>query len=238
MNKGVIVAFDHKTAHVLKNDGGFVALPKNPDWQIGDVVTIVILRRKLLKLAAIPAAAILAALLFIGIYSYGITTTFVEISVSPAVQLEINRFGRVLAVQGLNPRGEALIQGLSYRHDNFDQVFDHIMLRFANANYLTSDTNIRLAIADDSFARFLDYEQSIQEIIARNIAAGHYPQIDIIRFDLNEYRALDHPIPFRQPYEGQLDEGHPHEESPQDDHRPRHGPRHGQGQRRNRHHDH
>ncbi|MDR2168242.1 MAG: hypothetical protein LBE35_10420 [Clostridiales bacterium] len=207
MNKGVIVQIEQNVVHVLKNDGGFVSLPKNPDWEIGEIITIT--RRSRVNLILIPIVAVLliaSTVVFMQVYR--IPVTFIEMSVNPAVQLEINRFNRVLNVRELNPEAAPLIQGLNYRNRPLAQVFDHLATRFANNDHFGSGTNVQFAIANDSFDDFLEIEATLQEILSR-IPTAQNPQISIMRFDLNEYQALEHPIPFRE-IDEEVHEGHGH----------------------------
>jgi len=195
MSKGVIVQFEQDTALLLKNDGSFASCPRSPSWQIGDVIGIPkqkfwFLSRKLIALSV--------ALLFtlfggIGFAVYQIPITVVELSVNPSVQITVNRFDRVLSAEGLNAAGENLVQGMSYRNHSLTEVYHRLMSRLANNNYLT-DSVVQFVVANDSFARFLVIEDNLREVFEQHFF-NETLRVSIIRFDMNEYRGLSHPIP-------------------------------------------
>jgi len=195
MSKGVIVQFENNKALVLKNDGSFISCPRNQSWQVGDVIGLPNQKPRFLSMRTALVSFATAFVLFGGLsfVVYQAPVTIIELSVNPSVQITVNRFDRVLHVNGLNLAGENLIQGMPYRNHSLTEVYHRVMSRLANNSYL-NDGAIQFAVANDSFVSFLSIEEHLREVFEQYFQ-NDAVIVSIMRFDLNEYNALAHPIP-------------------------------------------
>jgi len=193
MSKGVIVQLDHDTAHVLKNDGSFASYPRDASWQIGDVITVRHSRLFSLKRAIIACSAVFILIAGLGFTLYQIPATYVELSVNPSIKIVVNRFDRVLSVEGLNAEGENLIQGMSYKNLSFTEAYHRLLNRLDNNGWLNNAT-MQFVVANDSHVKIAKIEQNLREIFEQ-YGSSRTLRVSIKRFEKNEYLALSHPIP-------------------------------------------
>jgi len=193
MSKGVIVQLDRDTAHILKNDGSFASYPRDMSWQLGDVITVNRHSRISFKRAIIACAAVLILIMGLGFAVYQIPTTYVELSINPSIKMAINRFDRVLSVEGLNADGENLIQGMSFKNLPFAEAYRRLLNRLDN-NSLLNDATMQFVLANDSHVKIAKIEKYLREVFDQ-YGRNKTIQVSIKRFGKDEYLALAHPIP-------------------------------------------
>jgi len=193
MSKGVIVQIDHDTAHVLKSDGSFASYPRDISWQIGDVITVRRSRFLSLKISIIACTAFFISILAPGFAVYQIPVTYVELSVNPSMRITVNRFDRVLNVEGLNADGVNLIQGMSYKNLKFNEAYRRLLNRLDNNGWLNAAA-MQFVVANDSHVKIAKIEQNLREIFDQ-YGRDRTLQVSIKRFDKNEYLSFTHPIP-------------------------------------------
>ena len=86
------------------------------------------------------AAAACALLLFLGGYRlYEAPTVAISVDINPSIELELNRFGRVVSVSGYNEAGEALLERLPLRNKPYAEAIEAI----------ASDSKIQSLLAND-----------------------------------------------------------------------------------------
>lgn len=73
------------------------------------------------------AAVCVALFLFAGIRLYFTTTARISIDINPSLELEINRFDRVIAVNALNEDGEELVRSLDIKFADYDDALNRIL---------------------------------------------------------------------------------------------------------------
>ena len=77
------------------------------------------------KYALIGAVVIL--MMLTGHTVYYTATAKISIDINPSIELSVNRFNQVIAVNGYNKDGEALASTLSLRYQNYDEALDKIV---------------------------------------------------------------------------------------------------------------
>lgn len=82
--------------------------------------------RRLIPIVAL-AVCLLAALGLGGHHLYFTPTTVLSIDVNPSLEMDINRFDRVTAVNGYNDDGVALAEALNVRNMAYDDAVDALM---------------------------------------------------------------------------------------------------------------
>ena len=191
MSKGVILKLNSDMAIILKDDGSFIARPRDMSWRVADI--IILPEKKVWKYVLSSCAAVFISLFCLTGIFYNITSTYIEISVNPSIQLTLNRFGRVLNASGLNSDGISIIQGMPFKNLTLNEATAHIYDRL-ESNGVLNDSTIQLVIANDSQKELDKIEQALREVTDRY--AGNYnAHISIQRYAQDEYQALSHPLP-------------------------------------------
>lgn len=113
--KAVILDTDKNEATVMTEGGDIIGI-KNNGYEIGQ--EIILRRRKkrasINRITGIVAAAAAALVITGGIGGYAYYTPYgtVSLDVNPSIEYTINRFDRVLEVNGINDDGEDILSGL------------------------------------------------------------------------------------------------------------------------------
>ena len=95
-----------------------------------------------------PALAC-AALLVVGLsgyQAYFTPTSAISIDINPSVELEINRFDRVITVEGLNDDGTALAAELNVRFLSYDDALEQIIASDAIQQCLADDGLLSIVV--------------------------------------------------------------------------------------------
>ena len=99
-----------------------------------------------------PALAC-AALLVVGLsgyQAYFTPTSAISIDINPSVELEINRFDRVITVEGLNDDGTALAAELNVRFLSYDDALEQIIASDAIQQCLADDGVLSIVVSGDN----------------------------------------------------------------------------------------
>ena len=102
-----------------------------------------------------PALAC-AALLVVGLsgyQAYFTPTSAISIDINPSVELEINRFDRVITVEGLNDDGTALAAELNVRFLSYDDALEQIIASDAIQQCLADDGVLSIVVSGAPPAR-------------------------------------------------------------------------------------
>ena len=99
-------------------------------------------------------APVLACFLFLVVLSGGSYTFFssaavISVDVNPSIELSINRFDRVIDVEGYNADGEELADSLSVRFMNYVDAVETLIDSDSFRQYLTEDADISIAVVAD-----------------------------------------------------------------------------------------
>ncbi|MCM1025656.1 MAG: hypothetical protein NC432_04435 [Roseburia sp.] len=94
----------------------------------------------------VPRLALAACLLLfltVGSYSlYERPTVYLSIDVNPSVELEINRFGRVVSAKGYNEDGKGVLGQLSLNNLPYLQAVERLLEKEENSGYLGADSQL------------------------------------------------------------------------------------------------
>ena len=95
------------------------------------------------------AAACCALLLVVGLGLYRTPTSVISVDINPSLELEINRFGKVISVTGYNEDGTALAQELDMVvHMDYQQAMDTVLSSDAVTDCLARDELLSIAVVD------------------------------------------------------------------------------------------
>lgn len=97
----------------------------------------------------VPAIAVLA-LAMIGAFKVYFTPTIViSMDTNPSVEMEVNRWDRVISAVGINEDGEALIESLSLEHLFYGDAVERILSSETIASLLSQDEYLEIGVIGD-----------------------------------------------------------------------------------------
>ena len=164
-------------AVVLSDDGRYLTVP-NLGYQVGETLSEVVVlpevtpepRRRLSMvrgraLRALAAAACLCALAAGGAAWQSPMGT-VHMSINPEVSADVNRFDRVVALEGDNDDGQALVDGYWAYGKDIRTVTNELADRAEDMGYLDEDGTIEIDVTSQNDEwRIVLEDQLIEELV-------------------------------------------------------------------------
>ena len=105
------------------------------------------------RLAAAFACLALVLLGGTGWWAYFSPTCAISIDINPSVELGVNRFDRVISVEGVGDDGEALAETLDIRFMRYADALDALLADPTVADYLAADEVLSIAVAGENAAQ-------------------------------------------------------------------------------------
>ncbi len=182
----------HPGYAVVLDEQGLFLRAANLNYQVGQTVSHVELlhevenpgkhsSRRLLRIVA--AAACLCLVLLAGarltLAPYGT----VHIQINPEVEISVNRFDYVLDVNGVNPEGQALLQGYRPGMKKVDQVADELTDLAMSRGYLQAGGQIHLAVESSRKG----WQASTQDRLVEELRAHTRGQVQVIGEDMEHW---------------------------------------------------
>lgn len=104
----------------------------------------------------IPAAVCLVLLtvtLWGGIWLYFTPTMEISVDINPSIELGVNRFDRVISVDGYNEDGQALAQLLDVKYQDFEDAIDRILENETVSTLLSGDGLLSITVVGEDDAQ-------------------------------------------------------------------------------------
>ena len=103
----------------------------------------------------IPAVVCLLFVLigFGGYHVYFTPTSFISIDINPSFELGVNRFDRIVSIQGYNKDGDRLADSLNVRFLNYTQALKQILENDDVEAYLSRDELLSIAVISSDETR-------------------------------------------------------------------------------------
>ena len=98
------------------------------------------------RLMPLAACLLLLAVCLTGYWAYFTPTAAISIDINPSLELEINRFDKVLSVEGYNEDGQALASTLDVRFLDYEQALDQILASDEITALLSEDAVLTIAV--------------------------------------------------------------------------------------------
>lgn len=117
---------------------------------------------------ALAAACLVLVLGLGGSYLYFTPTAWISIDVNPSLELGINRFDRVVTVEGYNADGEQLADTLEVRYLNYQEALDQILADQQVVSALDQDGVLSLTVAGNSETQCDEIYQAME-----SCSSGH-----------------------------------------------------------------
>lgn len=121
------------------------------------------LRRKVYRrnrtLWTVPVrAAAAAAFLFLialggGSWLYLAPTAYISIDINPSLELGVNRFDRIVSVEGFNDDGVRLAERLDIKYMDYDDALEEILSDQSVEDYLAGDALLSVTVVCDNEAK-------------------------------------------------------------------------------------
>lgn len=106
------------------------------------------------RLIGAVAACLVAIVALFGVVRLGTEpTAFVGLDINPSIELQVNRFDTVIAVEGMNEDGRAMAADLALAGLPFDEALEAIASSDGLAAYLDDDGFIALSVSSDDKAQ-------------------------------------------------------------------------------------
>lgn len=118
----------------------------------------------LIRLAEV--AACLAVLLLGGSYLVLSPTAFISIDVNPSLELGINRFDRVVSVEGYNPEGKAIADSLDIRFLPYQDALEQILADPELGAYLAQDEEMNVTVASANESQSSEILQNVESCVS------------------------------------------------------------------------
>ena len=165
-------------AVVLDQDGRILKVP-NLGYTVGQSLKDVVLlperpvRQQVLhkRIARWSALAACLCLLLLGSWVWQSPIGTVRMQINPDVQLSVNRFDRVVALEGLNEDGTALIDGYRAYGQEMKTVSDELADRAMELGYLSAGGQITLTVDSEKG----DWKTAAEELLLLELEV-HFEQ--------------------------------------------------------------
>lgn len=129
-------------------------------------------RRRWIPTSAIAACVAFACALF-GVQVLNTTpTAFVDIDVNPSIELELNRFDKVIDAHASNDDGAAVLDGVSIEGLSYEEALTVLMQSASFAPYLDSDAYVQFSVVTDDSSQEQALMRASEECIARMPVQG------------------------------------------------------------------
>lgn len=151
MKTGIVLSIANKKATLLQSDGAVVSARAINTWQIGDVVPIAVQKNKMPKQWATLAAcvAVFTTISLGAVQVYASPTALISMDVNPSIELDINRFNRVVGVRALNEAGEEVLENLNIQSNHYEDAIATLLKSEGSYGYLNDTSNVVFTVFSD-----------------------------------------------------------------------------------------
>lgn len=144
-------------AVVLDSEGRFLKVP-NLGYEVGQVLEQVVIqdsprKQKINKQRVVSWAAAAACICIVAIGSLVFWQSpmgTVRMQINPDIEMSVNRFDRVVGLEGINKDGKALIEGYHSYGKTVETVSDELADRAVEMDYLSDGGNIALIVKSEN----------------------------------------------------------------------------------------
>lgn len=98
----------------------------------------------------IMACCVLTVFIIGTSYSYFTPVSAISIDINPSVEMEINRFDRVISTTGYNQDGNSMLSSINLKHLNYMDALDKLTSSETLSNYMEDETFVEITVVSDS----------------------------------------------------------------------------------------
>lgn len=185
--KILIVEINNGVSTVLSDDGEFLDVPTQDGWQCGMEVDYAINKNEVSvqgepygkkkakvfsfkRIIAIAAAVAACLGIAVGVqYFYSninTVTTYVEVSINPAVRISMNKNGKIIGVDGINNDGAELISKLNGTTRISDELSQIINQAVDDGYFASGNKQVSIIVADNDTVQAEQIEKELLQVTA------------------------------------------------------------------------
>lgn len=162
--KAVIVEIKDKYAAILSDDGCIKKIA-NQNYVIGQVIELKEEKTRPIGkrfLAVAISVTAVFALFTVSAWAYFTPYYYVSLDVNPSIEYTVNRFDRVIGVEGANEDGEELLSSLQLQNAPIEDAVEDTINQLATENYINGTEQGGIVIAT-----YCDNEQDCEQLTER-----------------------------------------------------------------------
>lgn len=128
-----------------------------------------------IRLAAVCASFVL--LMLFGGFSYNLYYTpsaYIDLDVNPSIELNLNRFGRVLEASPYNADGGSILKDVDVRHKKYEQAVETLLSEMIARGYLESDGLVSVTVQTDKNTVEAKILEDIQSTVSDTLDSRSY----------------------------------------------------------------
>ena len=179
--KGIIVEIHPPYAALLSEDGDIIKVA-NDDYIIGQEVVINMKTKGNFRriMAIATTAAMLVMVLGISSLAYFTPYAYVSMDVNPSIEFVLNRFDRVLEINGVNEDGEAILKSMELtqtklKNKSIDSALELTIQTVAQAGYFEGDESaVVIATASEDPVSAQDLAVELEEVTTKALAKNNW----------------------------------------------------------------
>lgn len=118
--------------------------------------------RPVFRQAAALAAGLVILFFIGGSWIFMTPTAYISIDINPSLELGINRFNRIVSVEGYNDDGDNLAESLNITFMNYNDALDEILSSQSIEDYLAADALMSLTVAGDDEAQYTEILDTVE----------------------------------------------------------------------------
>lgn len=118
--------------------------------------------RPVLRRAAALAAGLVLLLFIGGSWIFMIPTAYISIDINPSLELGINRFNRIVSVEGYNEDGNDLAEALNITFMDYSDALNEIMSSQSIEDYMSEDALMSLTVAGDNETQYIEILDTVE----------------------------------------------------------------------------
>lgn len=163
MRTGIVFSIEKDKSIIMECGGRFIEVKTNKAWKKGDIVQIEN-KRHINKVFYYVAACIL--FMFLGISSFQIyfqQTTLISIDVNPSIEIGLNRFDRVIYINGMNDEGDKILKLIDIKNKSYDIALRIIAQNDELKEYVQENSYITFALQTNNKDKEMIISNRVEE---------------------------------------------------------------------------
>lgn len=218
-----IVMECHSSYAILLDENGCFFKAANLHYEVGQKVYDPVLvkeesPRKFRPARWIPGSAAAIAACFLLVFGAGyyrnhmVSYSAIYLTINPEIQMDLNRRGEVLDLEGINEDGKLLLEGYEGRGKDKTMVADELIDRAIDMGFLSEGGQISFSIDSPDEALFRQYGEELKEEVNRHLKDRFSITIEIIdpHTGESETTSVEKPV---QEETGQTEQAQPEPET-------------------------
>ena len=101
------------------------------------------------RLALLAAALLLLSVAVLSCFVYFIPISVISVDVNPSIELEINRFDKVIKANGFNDDGKRILSSAKIRFMNYTEAVETLLHSANMSEYMTEDNFVCITVVDE-----------------------------------------------------------------------------------------